>query len=400
MQRGDKPDGALRRLTLDQMAGLADFATAELGGLSRREFTKLVGAAAGMTSATSLSGCVGGGGGGGGGGENTTWEEIEADIEGQLTVNTFGGSLGDAIKEVWIGPFEEKYDVDVTTVTGKEANHAAIVQAVNSGNSPGMDVSFHQLPGYLNMVQEDVLQPLPAEQIPVKEELFDVCQKEYGLGNIFYTTGIAYNEEEVDPTPTHWNDMWKDEHAGNVSTVISNPEWNLEIANLARGADMYPWNQKTWDKLWEVRPHIPALSFKGAETNKMFREGTITMSTWWNGRTYALRDEGFPVEFLVPEEGAIPRYDPYVVYKTTENPNAAKAYINFILQKDQQKAFAERIYYAATNKNVTYSKKLKRKCIPNSSEQMEQMRIEDWDYIFENKPDIISRFEDWQEGER
>jgi len=394
-------------------------ATKRHGAMNRRQFSKVVGAAAGVGA---VAGCLSSGGeettegsgdGDSDGGttgtptsgddnsdEPKTWNEIEANIEDELIINSWGGSLGDVIQDVWIDPFAEEYDVDVTVVQGKEANVANIIQAVNTGNSPGMDVSFQQTPQYRTLVDEDVLQPLPEEQIPVKSELFDVCQKEYGLGAVFYTLGLAYNTELVDEPPTSWNDLWAERFAGDIATTVSQPEWNLEISNLAAGRDMYPWDEETWNKLWDLRPKIASLAFRGAETNSMFREEKIKMSVWFNGRTYKLADNDFPVTFTIPEEGGIPRFANFVVYDSVEHPNAAKAYINFLLQEEQQRKFAEEMYYASTNKNVEYSEELAEKCIPNSPDQMEQMRMEDWDYITENKPDVLSQFEQWQEGER
>ena len=377
------------------------------GLMDRRRFSKFVGAATGIGS---IAGCLGSSGGdgttnggassGNGSGEPETWDEIEANIEDELIINSWGGSLGDVIQDVWIDPFAEEYDVDVTVVQGKEANVANIVQAVKAGNSPGMDISFQQTPQYRTLVQEDVLQPLSTEQIPSKSELFDVCQKEYGLGSVFYTLGLAYNTDLVDEEPTSWNDLWAERFAGDVATTVSQPEWNLEISNLAQGRDMYPWNEETWDKLWDLRSKVAALAFRGAGTNQMFREEEVKMSVWFNGRTYKLAENDFPVTFTIPEEGGIPRFANFVVYDTAESPNAAKAYINFLLQQEQQRKFAEEMFYASSNKNVEYSDELAEKCIPNSPEQMEQMNMEDWDYITENKPDVLSQFEQWQEGER
>src|SRR5690606_33933343 len=63
---------------------------------------------------------------------------------------------------------------------------------------------------------------------------------EYGVITNFGQYGIAYNPEEVNPAPTSWNDLWKPEYQGAVTTAgfdAANIELLVLMAKLNGGSE-------------------------------------------------------------------------------------------------------------------------------------------------------------------
>ena len=56
---------------------------------------------------------------------------------------------------------------------------------------------------------------------------------------------------------------------------------------------------------------------------------------------------GAPVEFVFPEEGVSAVTEPVAILKTAQNPEAAKAFIDFILSEEGQELAAEQGYLPA-----------------------------------------------------
>jgi iron(III) transport system substrate-binding protein len=57
--------------------------------------------------------------------------------------------------------------------------------------------------------------------------------------------------------------------------------------------------------------------------------------------------KGAPVEFVFPKEGVSAITEPVAILSTTKNPEAAKAFVDFILSKDGQALAAKQGYIPA-----------------------------------------------------
>jgi iron(III) transport system substrate-binding protein len=59
------------------------------------------------------------------------------------------------------------------------------------------------------------------------------------------------------------------------------------------------------------------------------------------------KHKGSPVDFVFPKEGVTAVTEPVAALKTTKNPEAAKAFVNFILSKDGQELAAHQGFLPA-----------------------------------------------------
>ena len=59
----------------------------------------------------------------------------------------------------------------------------------------------------------------------------------------------------------------------------------------------------------------------------------------WSGRAQLLKDEGLPVDYVIPKEGTIPLIATLNVPVGAQNKAAALKFVNFFLDKARQEAW-------------------------------------------------------------
>lgn len=151
------------------------------------------------------------------------------------------------------------------------------------------------------------------------------------FGTKLITTGIAYNTAAT-MKPASWLDLLKPEAKN--TTVMPSPLYSGAAAihmaaiktNAALGADYY---QK--------------LQANGATAAK--GNGAILKSVAGGEKLYGVivdylpireQAKGAPIAFVFPKEGVSAVTEPVAILKTSKNPEAAKAFIDFLLSKEGQ----------------------------------------------------------------
>jgi putative spermidine/putrescine transport system substrate-binding protein len=81
-------------------------------------------------------------------------------------------------------------------------------------------------------------------------------------------------------------------------------------------------------------------------------QGQTVASAWGSSRVFTLQDTGFPIEYVIPEEG-VPALMPTVsVVKDAPNAELAQEFVNFVLDEEAQLLFANSLFDGPVNKNV------------------------------------------------
>ena len=162
------------------------------------------------------------------------------------------------------------------------------------------------------------------------------------FGTKLITTGIIVNRQAA-MKPTSWKDLLKPEAKGQVA--LPSPLYSGAAAihmgalhaSPAIGADFY-------EKL--ARNGAVALRGNGAVLNavaggqKMY--GIIVEFMALNARA-----KGSPVDFVFPAEGVSIVTEPTAILRNTKNPEAARAFVDFLLSKEGQELAVSQGYFPA-----------------------------------------------------
>jgi iron(III) transport system substrate-binding protein len=162
------------------------------------------------------------------------------------------------------------------------------------------------------------------------------------FGTKIITTGIIVNRQAT-TKPASWNDLLKPDAKGQVA--LPSPLYSgaaaIHMAALrsdpALGNDFY-------EKL--AKNGAVALRGNGAVLNavaggqKMY--GIIVEFMALNAKA-----KGSPVDFVFPTEGVSIVTEPTAILRNTKNPDAARAFVDFVLSKEGQELAVSQGYFPA-----------------------------------------------------
>ena len=307
----------------------------------------------------------------------------------------FAGYSGDfqTMFENEIAPgFEAEHDVNIVFVPGNSSQTIAKLQAQR--NNQEISVALVD-DGPMQMAVQFGLCDIVSDA-DAYADLYDMAKPEafegkaVGIGLV--ATGIAYNKEKFDgqgwDAPTSWNDLTDDRFD---KRVTSNPiSGTFGLNSLLMFARMNGGSEENiqpgMDAIRErLAPKVVTWSSSNAEMAQMFQNGDIDLGVWGSNRTVALRNTGFPVEFVYPDEGA-----PAIIASAcavTDGPQAELAQqllIYLVSPEVQQKLATEG--FGPTNRETILDAEIAED-VPYGEEKLSKMISMNWDIINANRAD-------------
>ena len=287
-----------------------------------------------------------GGGGGGGGGETG------APLEDQSIVF---GNFGAYTPEGFLEAFTAETGVDVTLT--EFSTNEDMLGRLQAADGTGFDVVMVTGNYIQTLVDSGWVAELDHSQLPNLENLYpEAAQLEFDPGNVYSvpytwgTTGLCYRSDLVSSAPSSWNDLLSPapELEGKV-TILGTERWLLQPALLSLG---YSINTEDPAQIEEAKAltidakqHI--LQFNDTDFYARLDDGSAGMVHAWDGWCNYATNEN--VEFVVPSEGSDLFADTLVIMESSENTEAAHAFINFILAPENHVKVAELVLYKVPN---------------------------------------------------
>lgn len=177
---------------------------------------------------------------------------------------------------------------------------------------------------------------------------------DYSIPYIWGATAIGVNRDEVDPTTiTSWADLWKPEYKSSI-LLLDDAREVFQIALLKLG---YSGNttdagqiDQAYQELVKLMPNV--IAFNSDSPANPFIEGEVNVGMLWNGSAYIARQEGIPIEFIWPKEGAIFWMDSLSIPANARNVDGAMQLIDFLLRPEVAARVAAEIGYPTPNKEA------------------------------------------------
>lgn len=314
----------------------------------------------------------------------------DQDWEGEtLTVGVWGGPQEDLVRNYVIEPFEEDTGAEVELVLGGSSDRYARLYA--EAENPTLDVSYNSLGQAQAMLKDGIIREPSPENVSQYDNLYELA-RQYGYGVSIMSIGVMYHTEEAEE-PESWKDLWKPEYEGKVAPfVVPGTQGTSFLVMAARvhggGVENI---DPGFEAIKELRP-FPAILSGIPETNQAFEVGDVWFTPQIHGYVYEARDEGFPVDFAIPEEGAPMAMNHAVVPANAENPELSEKFIDYHLKAPAQKAYAEELAYAPTNREVELPEELQAR-MPYGQEEIDELLVLDWAEIMEREGDWVERWE-------
>lgn len=344
----------------------------DMGYTVRGPSRRAVLAGSAVTLGTGLAGCLGGGGGDDD--QSEIFDELDPENPPEkpdsITVRAWGGNWEGSLDSSVAQPFTEETGIEVNFDNTHESEmRAQIRTAIDQDREPPVNVDWTTDKDGHRAYREGSAVALHPDIISNRTEMRDMATPDTDDGSIpylslfSYTYSLCYNEEVLedehgDSTPVNsWDDLLDSSYEGDLG-VYENGHGVYRIVSALSGvsldmeaddAEMEP----LWEKLEELEPTVGLIA-DDVRLSEGILEGDVPYTCMLPNNIVDAREDGEPVDWLVPEEGAAVQTD--VMY-TPRNQSLSELYwaqefVNMAADADVQTDWTESLGLPMLNTNV------------------------------------------------
>jgi spermidine/putrescine-binding protein len=192
------------------------------------------------------------------------------------------------------------------------------------------------------MIRTGILDKLDKTQLPNLKNIAPELAKVPGDPNGDYvvpyeagTESIVYNADTVENPPQSWQDLWKPEFADRM-VFVDDPRYVIGAVLLAEGKDP---NTTNPDDLKAIKPKLVELLkgvklFDSDSPKSALIAGDVDLGYVFNGEAFLAAQENPAFKYVYPKEGTFLWQDGFGLVKDAPHPDAAYAWLNYMLQPD------------------------------------------------------------------
>ena len=312
-----------------------------------------------------------------------------------LYVGSYGGSTEKVFKEKLIPAFEVKNNARIVYVSGNSTDTLAKLQAQKDKQELNV-VLLDDGPMY-QAVQFGFCDKLG--NAPVLNDLYPVARmtnSAVGIGIV--ATGIAYNTEAFKkanlPPPDSWESLTDKRFKQKLAIPPINNTYGLQtllmFAKLRNGGD------KNIDPGFtamtrDVGPNVLAWEPSPGKMTELFQNNDIMLAVWGSGRVQALRDTGFPIQFVIPKEGAPALLTAACPVVKNAALALSQAFVQYLLTPEVQAILADTQGWGPANTKTRLEPAVAAK-VPYGKEQIDKLLPTDWPVVNEKRAEWTNRW--------
>jgi spermidine/putrescine transport system substrate-binding protein len=293
-----------------------------------------------------------------GGGDDDAAEPSELDPDADLSEQTVVVSNWADYMPPDIAEIVQKETGAKVEITNHATNEDMVAKVVGSGGE-GLDVVFGSQPYLQAFAEEGLLEPIDTEYLenwdsldPEAQDLAEVDDQPFFAPYTWGTTGICYRSDLVDEAPTSWYDLLQPEekYRGKV-TMMGTERWAVLPAQKALGYSVNTTDEGEMEDVKELmldaKPNL--LAYDDTTFYERLVSGEAVMVEAWDGWCNYGIAENPDIDFVVPEEGSDLWVDGIGILKSSENKEAAYAFVDTILDPKNHAWASENILYNVPN---------------------------------------------------
>lgn len=302
----------------------------------------------------------------------------------------FGGAFEAAYRKHIVEPFQKKYDAEVILKYGTSSEWVA--NSILNRDYPEIDVIFLAYPDSIRAVNENLGMTLTPEDVPNVTELYPVwydSYKQQAVGLDYASWGITYRTDSDIKAPTSWLDLFKPEYEGRV--IVPNLTTSGGFQTLVMMAKLHGGSEDDIDPGFEamkrLKPNIRKFYLSNSEAGQLIESGDAMIGAMYDNATWFMTDGGKPIQWIIPDEGALVGMVSLHIAPNTPNLEMCKEFVNFAISKEANEGFCNEIVAGPTNKNAVLNEKAASRVPP-----LESIIFPDWYKIVQYAPEWIERW--------
>lgn len=272
-----------------------------------------------------------------------------AQAEESLSIMSFGGAYQAAERQAVFEPYTAQTGIRI--IEQEYGGEIAKIKAMIEAGNTTLDVVDVDAPTLRQGCDEGIYEIIDWAQIGSQDEWIEGTTSECGVGNIVYSTILAFDTEKLADGPKTIADLFDTEKFPGKRGLWKNPVTNLEFALLADGvasADVYSvlatkeGVDRAFAKLDTIKKDILWWE-AGAQAAQLLASGEVVMTTAWNGRIHDANKEGR--KFAIVWDNQILDSMFWTIPKGAKNIEGSMNFIKFAVQPEN---------LAATTKYIPY----------------------------------------------
>jgi putative spermidine/putrescine transport system substrate-binding protein len=259
----------------------------------------------------------------------------------KLVVSTWGGSFRDLIDEAIAKKFTAETGVAVEYITGGTMDR--LNQAKLAGGTPESDITFTTAHVGWLYANSGLYDELDLSKVPNAANLVPQAKiSPYHIGSWAYVYTIGYLPDQLPKGVSFesWEGLWNPELKGKIASPDFDPSHIINVAAKLSGGDASNW-QVGEKKLLELKPNFKAFYTNDANSQQLFATGETAVQVVLSMNAYYMKDQGVPIEIVIPKEGAVLGIDTMAIMKGSKKAELAYKFINTALDPEVQAKIAE-----------------------------------------------------------
>ncbi|MBO8141606.1 MAG: ABC transporter substrate-binding protein [Firmicutes bacterium] len=231
------------------------------------------------------------------------------------------------------------------------------------------------------LAREDLLLPLDIHVADLPEHFRYAGGRYHEVRQIFNV--IAYNTRRWrGEPPTSWKDMLHPNIRGRIA--MASPLYSGAAFSTLGTLVNIP--EFGWSYFEQLQEHGVVIERSNGVLAQKLASGEYAMVSVVDFMIRNLKNQGSPVEHIWPDEGAILIPTPVAVLKTSRNPGAATAFVEYLLSERGQRLFVKQ-GYIPVRPNMG---------VPPGTPDLERLQIAptDSEYIQEHREELKTTWEE------
>jgi len=269
-----------------------------------------------------------------------------------LTIGSWGGAYQEAQRKAFFEPFTKETGIKIVETSTPDYGKFYEWQ---KGGTTSVDVVDVETYFVFQAGRKGALRRL-SKDVSADKTLMSGGVNDYGLASCAYADVIAWNSgRHPDWRGLTWADFWNTAQFKGARGLRDLPASTLEAALLAKGVSpsrLYPLDvSSAFAALTDLRKRERiALWSGGSQPIEWLLNGSVELTSAWNGRVYDAQKEG--KQLAMTFDGGMLDWLWWVIPVNSLHSAAAERFIEFTLRADRQAALARLIPYGPANQDA------------------------------------------------
>ena len=276
--------------------------------------------------------------------------------DGEINVYNWGEYVNDGSDGTMdvIAEFEERYNIKVNYTT-YESNEE--MYSILSSSNSSYDIIVPSDYMIEKLIAEDLLRPINFDNVPnysnIAEEYKNMSFDPDNKFSVPYSWGVValcYNTTMVEGEVKGFSDLWREDLSGNI-LMFNNSRDAMAIAmqmcDISPSAPTKEDIDKAFDKLMEQKPLLKRYAMDQTFTEMEGSQAAI--APYYAGDILTMMSNNEELSYCLPEEGSNLFVDSMCIPKSSQNPELAEKFINFMLEGEVAAANNTYIGYSSPN---------------------------------------------------